>query len=87
MDRDNETLKIENCPICSKSHIYGLKVQRAYVTKLLTQYDMRERPVAKSYTRYFICPTKQEKFQATITLFDSSSNRIESVDIIGLKNE
>lgn len=83
----NKILKIENCPICNEPHNYGLAVRRSHVIKMLTANDMQERPTPKKFTRYFICPSNQERFQATVTLFDSSSHKIESVNVIGIKDE
>jgi hypothetical protein len=87
MDIDIEILRIPNCPKCNEPHNYKLRVKRAHVIKMLTMNDMRERPVLRKYTRLFICPSKKENFQATISLQDTSNDRIESVDVIGVDND
>ncbi|MBN1186445.1 MAG: hypothetical protein JXB49_29485 [Bacteroidales bacterium] len=87
MERDIEILRIDRCPICNESHSYNLKVKRTHIIKMLIPGEEREQPIARRYTRYFFCPSKQEKFQATITLYDTSWDRIEAVDIIDTKNE
>jgi hypothetical protein len=43
--------------------------------------DMTESPQPENFTRIFICPTKNEKFQASFILYDGSSDQIESVTV------
>ena len=74
-----ETITISKCPQCKKKHAYNLQVDRAIIMKFLTMDDLNEQPREVKVIRFFSCPIKNEKFQATITLYDSSSNRIKSV--------
>jgi hypothetical protein len=56
-----ETITIERCPLCPKSHTYDLIVQRS-----LSSYFSA--PPPRSYTRLFGCPTVGGTFQLTITV-------------------
>ena len=82
-----ETISIENCPLCGKKHIYNLDVERSYVIKMLTPNNIGEDQKPVRFTRIFYCPIQDKEFQGTLTLYDSSSDRIKSVKVIGIKNE
>lgn len=83
----NETITIENYPHCKKTHKYSLQVDRTIVFKLMTPNDMYERESPFRVTRFFSCPLQNQMFQATITLYQSSNNRIISVgDKTEIKN-
>ena len=79
-----EKLEIPNCPICGEKHTYRLEVERTYVIKMLRVNGSRETSQRVKFTRIFICPTKNEKFQASFTLYDDSSNQIKSVTVDGV---
>jgi len=79
-----EKLKIP-CPFCrGQEHIYKLKVERTYVIELLTRNGLREEPQPAKFTRIFVCPVKNEKFQATFRLYQTTSAEIKSVTIGGV---
>jgi hypothetical protein len=82
-----EHLNIPNCPKCKDGHRYKLNVERAIVMKMLTMSDMSEQPRRVRITRLFTCPTKNEEFQASFFLTDTSSSRIESVEVGGIAND
>ena len=82
-----ETITIDNCPLCTKMHIYKLKVERSYVMKNMTLNDIYERERSVRITRLFNCPEKNETFQASLTLYDTSSGRIKSVEVMGISDE
>ena len=77
----DETIKINQCPICESSHSYNLKVERTIFVKLMTASDMSERPQKKKFTRIFICPKTMNQFQATFFLTETSSDRIIGVSV------
>ncbi len=79
-----EILEISNCPLCNNSHKYNLKVERSFIIKMITMNDMNEQPRRVSKTRLFTCPVKNAEYQANIILYDTSSDRINSVEVIGL---
>jgi len=83
----DEYLDIPNCPKCKEGHRYKLKVERAIVMKFLTMSDMSEQPRKVRITRLFTCPIKNEEFEANLTLTDTSSNRIKSVEVEGITND
>lgn len=86
MSSNAEIITID-CPICGVSHSYNLEVERSVVVKMLTEYDMNEKPRVVHLTRFFSCPTKKEDFQATIIMHETSRSRIKSVKVIGLAEE
>jgi len=79
-----ENLEIPNCPICGSTHIYRLKVERTYILELITADDLRERPQPVRVTRIFICPIKNEKFQASFVLYQTSRDKIDQVTVEGV---
>ena len=84
-----EHLDIAPCPKCDcPSHRYSLEVQRSYVVKYALGgfAEPVEQPRRVRFTRLFTCPTKNEEFQATFSLRDSSYNRISSVEVTGIDN-
>jgi len=82
-----EHLEIPKCPKCNDGHRYKLDVERSLVMKMLTMDDMNERPRAVKITRLFTCPVKNEEFQAKFTLYDTSSDRIENVSVVGVSHD
>jgi hypothetical protein len=82
-----ETITMEKCPLCGNKHSYNLDVQRSIVIKMLTPSDLNEPQRAVRMTRIFICPQTDKEYQATLTLYDSSSDRVKSVKVIGIKND
>jgi len=82
-----EKLEIPKCPLCGEKHTYRLEVERTYVIKYIqisTNNDLRETPKPVKFTRIFVCPTKNEKFQASFILYDGSNDRIKSVTVGGV---
>ena len=79
-----EKIEIPNCPICGGKHTYKLKVERTYVIERLTVNDLRERSQPIKLTRIFVCPMKNEKFQASFILYQTSSSEIDSVIVGGV---
>ena len=82
-----ENLKIPDCPICRREHIYKLKVERTYVMEFLTRNNLRDKSQPASFTRIFVCPVKNEKFQATFRLYQNTSAEIKSVTIGGVTED
>ena len=78
-----ETVEIENCPHCGGTHTYPLEVERAHIIKMLTASDINERPRTVKFTRIFVCPVKDEQYQATFYLQDTSWDRIKRVTVSG----
>ena len=85
MDED-EKLEIPKCPRCGDKHVYRLKVERTYVMGLIVKKDSEERsrPQPVRFTRIFVCPRKNEKFQGTFILYQTSDSKIESVKVEGV---
>lgn len=78
-----ETVEIEDCPHCGGIHTYKIDVNRAYMIKALMASDMFERPRTVEVTQFFVCPVKNEQYEATFYSEDTSSNRIKDVRVIG----
>ncbi len=79
-----EKLVIPKCPICGEKHTYRLKVERTYFLKMLTTNDLREPLQPVRFTRIFVCPTNNEKFQASFILSQTSSDQIKSIIVDGV---
>jgi hypothetical protein len=79
-----EHLDVSTCPKCKGSHRYRLDVERSVVMRLMTMSDVPARPSPVRFTRFFTCPTKNEEFQASFVLRDTSSNKIRGVRVIGV---
>jgi uncharacterized protein YbaR (Trm112 family) len=79
-----EKLKILDCPICRGEHTYKLKVERTYVIERLTTNDLTKGSQPAKFTRIFVCPVKNQKFQATFRLYQTTSAEIKSVTIGGV---
>ena len=82
-----EKLKIPDCPICGGEHIYKLKVERTYVIERLTTNDLTKNAQPAKFTRIFVCPEKNEKFQATFRLYQTTSAEIKSVTVGGVTED
>lgn len=82
-----EYIDIPTCPKCKNGHRYKLDVERAIVIKMLTMSDMNERPRKRKITRLFACPVRNEEFQASFILTETSSDRIKGVQVVGVTND
>lgn len=80
----NETIEIRCCPHCRGTHRYKLDVGRAIIMRMMTTPDVIEQPHKVKVTRLFICPDKNEQYQGTFYLQETSSNRIKNVQVVGL---
>lgn len=83
----SEKLYIKTCPVCEKQHAYILTVDRTYFLKIMATGDFNNKVILKKYTRIFVCPEKNIKFQASFTLSQSSHEKIKSVIINGICKE
>jgi len=82
-----KTIFIEKCPLCGGKHKYNLYVERSYVVKFMNTSDLNEKKNPVKVTRIFVCPTKKNEFQGTITLYESEYNRIKSVNIVEIEDD
>lgn len=72
------------CPICDGIHQYALNVEYSYTLSMIPLTNISElNNSIQSFTRVFICPNKNEKFQSTIKFSDSI--KIDSLSVIGIK--
>lgn len=83
-----ERLEIPCCPICGSKHIYKLtfkKITVFYDTKAIFRKNILEdKPQLVRFTLILVCPVKNEKFQASLKLYQEPSSKIESVKIKGV---
>lgn len=82
MSTSIEELEIPKCPLCGEKHIYKLKIDRSPIMKFLTEHTLSNNMHWRTFTRIFVCPVKNEKFQATFKLY--VDNEVESITIEGL---
>jgi len=76
-----EELTIDYCPICRKSHTYKLEVNRSLFMKMITATEIHEKPKARRFTRLFNCPETSRRFEARFILYESSDDKIKSINI------
>ena len=81
-----ERVRIERCPHCQSAHIYRLEVERTVIMKVSTG-KQREKPTSVKTSQIFTCPSKNERYRASLLLEDTSSDRIRAVTVIGLADE
>jgi len=62
-----DNIKIK-CPLCGKSHIYPLKIQRTQIMRGISEGNSGVVADAKKSTRLFTCPEKGKMFQASILI-------------------
>ena len=77
-----QELEIPKCPLCGEKHIYKLKIDRSPIIRLLTGHTLNDKRYWRTFTRIFICPVKNEKFQATFKLY--VDDEVESITIEGI---
>ncbi len=83
MTASQETLSIDRCPLCGRSHTYDLAVERSAIMKMMVGSYEEEKVSYKRFKRLFTCPTRNEEFEAIITLPEFPSARIETVHVVG----
>lgn len=87
MTKSVEYLKIPKCPICGGMHKYKLNVERTYFFKKIEMdggNDLRIELQPVKLTRIFICPIKNEKFQASFVLYLPSIDEINQITVGGV---
>jgi len=83
---------IARCPICAGCHRYTLAIERTVVLRMLTVTSLQPHPQQITprklrFTRLFTCPAKNEKFQATLVLTDTSDSPIKDVTVVGVAQD
>ena len=80
MSETTEKLEI-NCPICKGMHEYSINVDRSHIIyNMLSAPSPTERTV-KRFKRVFVCPEKNEQFQAIITMEEGFGEIINDVAV------
>lgn len=72
-----EEIAVAPCPMCGGEHRYAFEVRRSFVMGLIVPGTIE--PVQREFRRYVTCPKKDGTFRVTVTLWESSSDRIEAV--------
>lgn len=72
-----------SCPYCPESHRYALDVRRDSAYTLSVAQPLPQPRRSKRFRRVFTRPTTGRDFQATITLYETATSIIRSVDVIG----
>jgi len=86
-EMSEETVLVEICPHCRGAHTYRLLVARAVTLSVLPPSKKREKPSNVEVTQVFVCPLKDQTYEASFYLQDTSSDRIRAVSVIGLVEE
>lgn len=82
-----ETITINQCPLCGRSHTYNLEVEHSFVIKMLMANETRERPKPVKITRIFYCPVKNSEYQGRLTMYETSDRQIRNVTVKGIADE
>lgn len=80
MNQPSEQLCIP-CPVCYNSHVYKIVVERDVMMGWGLSSGSAEVPRRVRFERLFVCPEKNTDFQATLTLTDTSLDRIKRVEV------
>ncbi len=79
MSFDDGQIKIEKCPVCKKSHEYGLE----YIIKAVQAFLTPEKEVDEVITRVdtvFICPKKDKEFEQMVVVLHRIYERVDAVN-------
>lgn len=76
MEVDSITL---DCPLCGQQHKYLLTIKRIVIRYAGGEYGPW---YDKEFTRLFVCPTKNENYEATLVLAESREDSITSIDAV-----
>lgn len=68
------------CPLCDEEHRYPVVVERSRTMGLQGRREPPP-PVYREFVRTFICPTRGERFQATLRLSETAARRIKAVTV------
>ena len=79
------SFEIAPCPLCGLRHHYALKVESSPVSQFMS-VGGGGTPQEKSFVRLFVCPTKNENFQATVSLTVPAGSRIKDVEVVGVED-
>jgi hypothetical protein len=82
-----EAVLVKVCPQCKAPHTYKLSVERAIRLKVPSLTKKREKPSSVGITLVFVCPFKNQTYEASFYLQDTSSDRIRAVRVMGLAEE
>ncbi len=70
-------VKIENCPLCAKSHSHILLLDEEPVLSITVAASLSQR--SQQFDVYLTCPNKNDTFKATISLTPLPGTSIEKV--------
>jgi hypothetical protein len=82
-----ETILVKKCPHCKAPHTYNLSVERAVRLKVPSLSKKREKPSSVEITQVFVCPFKNQTYEASFCLQDTSFDRIRAVRVMGLAEQ
>ncbi len=74
-----ETVVIQECPICLRTHTYQVLTKRTVVMLLA---DVNKEVKVKKITCLFNCPSTGTTFQAKLKISVSAKETLTSVDVL-----
>lgn len=81
MRKELENINL-NCPLCKRMHTYKIEVDKSHVIYNLLSTSFNEEKSIKKFKRIFLCPEKDEMFEAILTFEDSFGEIIEGVKVV-----
>lgn len=75
---DDGPMKMEECPVCSKSHEFNMSIVRKPVMAYLTPDKETDEVITRVDTS-FTCPDNKEEFEKTVVVVHRIYERIDTV--------
>ena len=82
MSETTEKLELK-CPICKETHEYSINVDRSLIlySLFVPSSTKSTKRTVKKFKRVFVCPVKNEQFQAIITMEEGFGEIINDVSV------
>ncbi|MBC8315333.1 MAG: hypothetical protein ISR55_13385 [Bacteroidetes bacterium] len=81
-----EKLHIHDCPHCHSHHVYLVQVSRI-LTNTTNTTIKKKLHNRTNLIRFFCCPEAKSRFRGMLTLFHSSEEIIQNIEVVGLRKK
>ena len=80
MSETTEKLELK-CPICKGTHEYNINVDRSGILYSMLFAPIPTKRTVKKFKRVFVCPDKNEQFQAIVTMEEGFGEIINDLSV------
>jgi len=80
MPETTEKLELK-CPICKEKHEYSINVDRSHILYYMLSSPSPTERTVKKFKRIFVCPDKNQQFQAIVTMEEGFGEIINDVSV------